>query len=118
MIMTKVYWTLGGRRYADYDEFVRDVSEYNNRIDPDRNEWNPNLVICKGPACIRYEAMWKDEDEFLDVVVESTEKPVAMGWLLFVLHNESVDFFAGDDHCFFEGLHLVESGTYWLHTGS
>lgn len=118
MIMYQVCWPLGGNSYADYDEFICEVTEYNKRIAPDKDEWGPDEVVCNGPLRIQFEAMWKDEDDFLDVLVEGENKPVTMGRLLFSLHNESTGFFEDADHCFFEGLELVEEGTYWLRTGS
>jgi hypothetical protein len=118
MIMTQVCWTLGGNRFSDYSEFIRAVSEYNERIAPDDNEWQPDEVVSDGPIRIQFEAMWKDEDDLLDILVESDIKPVTMGRLLFALHNESAEFFNDTDHCYFEGLQPIEAGTFWLHTGS
>jgi hypothetical protein len=41
-----------------------------------------------------------------------------MGEILFALNNETVDFFKGADHRFFEGLSPVGGMKYKLVTGS
>ena len=118
MLMQNIYWSLGGDQFSSYDEFVEEVRRYNQRVAPDSTTWNPDQIVCTGPVTIVYEALWKDEDNTLEVVVSTAKEPISMGQLLFTLHNESTEFFSGADHCFFEGLEEAKAEILWLRTGS
>ncbi|MDY3562374.1 hypothetical protein R5W23_003840 [Gemmata sp. JC673] len=117
-LMRKVFWTLGRRRYAGYDEFVRAVSEYQAQISPDDNGWVPDAVLAPGPITVTYTAMWKDVDDTLEVPLGEVGRSLSMGRALFELNNATVEFFADADHCFFEGLVPMSTGGYQLRTGS
>jgi hypothetical protein len=116
--MRRVFWTLGRRRYAGYDAFVRAVSEYQAQISPEDNDWAPDAVLAPGPITVTYTAMWKDVDDTLEVPLGEAGRPLSMGRALFELNNATVEFFADADHCFFEGLVPVSPGVYRLRTGS
>lgn len=118
MIMTDVYWLLGTHEYDSYDSFVDDVTEYNQQIAPEENGWDPDKVVCQGPLKITYEALWKDEDPLLEISITNNTAPVTMGELLFVLHNESVDFLFDADSVFFEGFDDEDPHLFVLQTGS
>lgn len=116
--MRKVYWQQGIDKFSSLEDFVAEVELYNQAIAPELTEWNSKQVICTGPITIRYEALWKDEEDLLEVIVSTVEEPITMGQLLFRLHNESVEFFRDTDHCFFEGFEESQPGTLWLCIGS
>ena len=118
MLMTNVFWTLGGKRIAAYDEFIRAVSEYNQKISAAETAWTPNQVVATGPITVVYEAMWKDEDDTIEVKIGEPGKSLTMGEILFALNNETADLFEGADHRFFEGLSPVGGGKYELVVGS
>jgi len=118
MLMQKVYWVLGGETFSSYNDFVQAVTRYNQQIAPDRSEWQPDRVVCQGPARIVYEALWKDEDDLLQVVVSTLAEPITMGQILFALHNQSAAFFQDTDQRFFEGLEAGQDGVLWLQVGS
>jgi hypothetical protein len=118
MLMTNVFWTLGGKRIAAYDEFIRAVSEYNQKISAAKTAWKPSQVVATGPITVVYEAMWKDEDDTIEVKIGEPGKSLTMGEILFALNNETADLFEGADHRFFEGLSPVGGGKYELVVGS
>jgi hypothetical protein len=117
-LMKNVFWTLGRSSYADSEEFIRAVSEYQLAISPEDSEWDPNAVIASGPITVTYTADWKEEDESLEVTLGEAGQPLTMGQALFELNNATVEFFAEVDHCFFEGLEEESPGVYVLCTGS
>lgn len=117
-LMRKVFWTLGRRPYADYDEFVRAVSEYQAQVSPAGSGWLPDAVLAPGPITVTYTAMWKDVDDSLAVPLGEPGRLLTMGRALFELNNATVEFFADADHRFFEGLMPRTPGVYQLSTGS
>jgi hypothetical protein len=117
-LMTRVYWSFGGKVYASYEGFVADVTAYNRAIDPESTAWDPDQVIATGPIKVVYEALWKDEDDTIAVAIGSPGIPLTMGRCLFTLNNATVDFFKDVDTHFFEGLMLIDEGTYELWVGS
>jgi hypothetical protein len=117
-LMERVYWALGEKAYAAYGDFVTAVAEYNNVIAPGENEWTPNRVISANPVKVIYEALWKDEDDTINLDIGTPGIPVTMGQLLFALNNATCDFFRDADTHFFEGLALVNNTTYRLLVGS
>jgi hypothetical protein len=118
MLMKNVFWTLGNDKTSSYDEFVEAVGEYNQSVAPDSTKWDPAQVVCKGPVSVVYVAPWKDEDDRIEMVVSTDERPITMGELLFTVHNESSDFFQDAPRRFFEGLSEMSPGTLKLHVGS
>jgi hypothetical protein len=116
-VMTNVYWLLGRERIPEYDKFVDAVTSYNNEIAPERTEWDPDQVISQEPVRIVFEAMWKDEDDTIDLRVGSPGEPVTMGEVLYTLNNETVEFFALGSN-FFEGLSRGNGDTLHLWIGS
>jgi hypothetical protein len=117
-LMAYVYWVLGKKKYADYDGFIAAVSNYNKKINAAKSEWDPNQEIARGPLTVVYEALWKDEDDTIELDVGQSGQALTMGRLLFTLNNATVDFFADADKRFFEGLALIEGTTYELIVGS
>jgi hypothetical protein len=118
MLMTNVFWSLGGKKFAVYDEFIRVVSEYNQKISAAKTAWKPNHVVASGRITVVYEAMWKDEDDTIEVEIGESGKSLTMGKILFALNNETADFFKDADHRFFEGLSPVGGVKYELVIGS
>lgn len=117
-LMRMVFWTLGRQHYTDYDPFVQSVSQYQDEISPEDSRWEPDAVIAPGPIRVTYTALWKDTDDTLDIPLGEPGRPLTMGRALFELNNATVEFFAGADHCFFEGLTLASPGVYRLNVGS
>jgi len=119
-MMSDVYWALGGKHYPSYEAFVAAVSEHNQAIAAGTSGWDPERVVASEPEIrIVYEAMWKSEDDVLDVLVSARgEGGVTMGEVLYGLHEASVEFFANADHRFFEGLSRIDDTTWRLRTGS
>ena len=118
VLMKRVYWALGEKTYATYEDFVAAVAEYNNVIAPEGNEWNPNQVVSANPIKVMYEALWKDEDDTIDLDIGTPNIPVTMGQILFALNNATCNFFRDADTHFFEGLALINDTTYELMVGS
>lgn len=117
-LMTNVYWVFGKKSYAAYEEFVAAVTAYNKKISATNSRWDPNLEIARGPIKVCYEALWKDEDDTIELVIGKPDTPLTMGQVLFELNNATVEFFQDADRRFFEGLTLIQGVEYELHTGS
>jgi len=109
-IMGRIYWSLGNKKYESYTDFVREVTEYNNDISPGDHEWEPDKIVIDHPKIIvGYEALWKDEDDILEITIEGrNESAITMGEFLFTLTNESVDFFS-ESSFFFEGISRIKN---------
>ncbi len=104
-IMGKVYWSLGTKKYEQISDFIQEVTDYNEDISPGDNEWEPDKVVINQPKIIvGYHALWKDEDDILEITIEAKNKSnITMGELLFSIHNESAVFFS-ESSFFFEGI--------------
>jgi hypothetical protein len=116
--MTNVYWALGSKKYDTYDHFIAAVADHNQLISPENSRWNPDQEVANRPIRVVYEALWKDEDDTIELDVGEPGKPLTMGQLLFTLNNATYDFFQDADKRFFEGLALVKGTTYRLMVGS
>lgn len=117
-LMSGVYWTLGSKKYDAYEAFVAAVAEWNQLINPDQSAWAPEQVITEGPVTVFYQALWKDEDNTIELTIGEPGQPLTMGRLLFKLHNATVAFFADADARYFEGLARVDDKEYELLVGS
>ncbi len=117
-LMGNVCWSLGKKRYDAYDDFIAAVTDYNKQISPRKTGWRPNQVVATGPIRVVYEAMWKNEDDTIDLAVGEPGQGLTMGQLLFTLNNATFDFFKDSDKHFFEGLTLVGDAVYELWIGS
>jgi hypothetical protein len=117
-LMRDVYWKLGGCQTADYEEFVRAVSEYQELIDPEEHGWAPEAVIAPGPITVTYTADWKDEDDTMELHLGEPGQPLTMGRALHELNNATVEFFGDADHIYFEGLVPTAPGVYEISIGS
>ena len=118
MFMNDVYWPLGQRKFDQYDNFVRAVTEHNEHIAPGNNGWQPEREIFSTPITVTYEAGWKDEDDLLELVIGEFGRKLMMGNFLFELNNQSCDFFADADKHFFEGLDPQSQTRFSLIVGS
>ena len=123
-LMQNVFWSLGSAKRKDsYEEFIWEVSGYNNELFESLSKWNPDEVIFDGPQLrIVHLAYSKNADNRLEIIVEAKNgKSITMGEILFSIHNKSVGFFEGVS-AYFEGLTLTTSKdgipTYTLWTGS
>ena len=116
--MTNVYWVLGRTAYHSYDDFVAAVTDYNQKIAPLKSKWSPNQEVAEGSINVVFEALWKDEDDSINVEIGEPDQPLTMGRLLFTLNNATVDFFKDSDQRFFEGLAWVGGTEYELFVGS
>jgi len=117
-LLTDVYWAFGDKKYTTYQAFVAAVTEYNDAMAPGKHGWDPDQVVSLTPIRVVYEAMWKDEDDTINLDVGLAGIPVTMGQLLFALNNATCDFFMDADSHFFEGLDWVSGTTYQLRIGS
>jgi len=117
-LLTGVYWALGDKKYTTYQAFVAAVTEYNSAMAPGKHGWDPDQVVSLTPVKVVYEAMWKDEDDTIDLDIGMAGVPVTMGQLLFALNNATCDFFMDADSRYFEGLDWVSGATYQLRIGS
>ncbi len=117
-LMKNVFWRLGRAEFDDYDEFVAAVTKENSKVRRTKSEWEPDRPISPTPVTVSFRADWKDENDTLEVAVGEPDEPVTMGKLLFALNNASIDFFAGADRHFFEGVTFVSEATYRLDVGS
>lgn len=109
--MPGVYWSFGDKSYDSFEQFVSDVKEYNKTISPD-TPWDPERQV-DGSSKLRvwYEAMWKDDDDVFDIVVEGRNgNPVTDADVLFAIQNGTVKFFDGADAIFFEGISKAGEG--------
>lgn len=118
VIMNRVYWVFGDEVHPAYEDFVAAVTEYNEAIDQEGNEWDPEKIVSTEPIEVIYEALWKDEDDTISLSIGDPGIPVTMGKILFTLNNSTCDFFKEADTCFFEGLAWVSDKTYELMVGS
>jgi hypothetical protein len=117
-LMSNVYWALGQRKYTAYDDFVAAVTEYTKKISPGSSGWDPDKEISEVPITVSYEALWKDEDDTIEVVLGKPGKALTMAEALFTLNNATVEFFKDADHHFFEGLAARRGTDYELLVGS
>ena len=103
--MDNVFWAFGRHSYPLYEEFIKNVTEYNETIAPGEHKWDPDTIIYEGPLTVDYEAMWKNEgdDDSLEIIVSDKVEPISMGCILHTLHQESLSMFEGADDEFFEG---------------
>ena len=118
MLMSDVYWALGQRTFDQYAHFVTAVTEYNNQIAPGKHGWQPDRIISSTPITVAYEASWKDEDDLLELTIGDTGCELSMGTFLFVLNNDTFNFFKGADKHFFEGLSVQCETSFSLLVGS
>ncbi|MCA9974853.1 MAG: hypothetical protein KC413_03860 [Anaerolineales bacterium] len=116
--MKQVYWALGSVVHATYAAFIAEVTQYNNMISPGRHEWNPDQIITTKPIRVVYEALWKDEDDTIDLNIGTPDTPLTMGQILFAINNETYDFFKETSPHYFEGLAFKGGNTYELVIGS
>jgi hypothetical protein len=124
VLMQNVFWSLGSAKRKDsYEEFIAEVSGYNNELFAGLSKWDPDEVIFDGPQLrIVHLAYSRNENNRLEVIVEAKNgKNITMGEALFSIHNKSVGFFEGVS-TYFEGLTLKSNQdgvpTYTLWTGS
>lgn len=117
-MMDNISWSFGGRAYGSLDEFVAAVTARNAHLGPERNGWDPGLVVADGPVRVVFEAMWRSENDLLDLIIGEPGVPLTMATMLLTINNASVDFFKGVDESFFEGLRPVGDGVFALRMGS
>ncbi len=103
IVMKKVYWSFT-KKYTNYDEFITEVTRYNNDLS-EQNKWEPEEVVVNSEGMmVRYGAFWKDEDDEITITIHSNGKSyITMGEILFQLNNGLIDFLGNTD-AFFEGL--------------
>lgn len=118
MLMNDVYWSLGQRKFDQYEHFVAAVTEHNERISPGNHGWQPEREIFPTPMTVTYEARWKDDDDVLELVIGEPGQKLMMGIFLFELNNLSCEFFADADEHFFEGLDPKSQTEFSLIVGS
>lgn len=122
IVMKNVYYSFDHKHHNSYDSFVNEVTTYNDSIDK-AHGWNPDQIVFDKPRIkLVYEAIWKNEDDWLEVIIEGENgNNIKMGEVLFQLNYKSGDFFK-DQETFFEGLQETKSSdgipTYFLLIGS
>jgi hypothetical protein len=116
--MADVYWVFGRTKYVSYDDFIAAVTDYNKKINAKKTRWDPNQEVATSPIKVVYEALWKDEDNTIDLDIGEPGKALTMGHLLFTLNNATCDFFKDADKRFFEGLVTINGTAYALQVGS
>ena len=111
ILMQKVYWVFGRNTYGSYDDFIKEVDDYNNKLSS-KHEWAHNKIAINHCNKIKliYCAMWKSENNILEVVIEGKYKSfITMGEILFKLNNESINFFQETNNIFFGGISKSET---------
>jgi hypothetical protein len=116
-LLRSVYWSFGTTNYTSFDEFSAAVTERNEFISPKGHAWVPGKVVSEGPVRILFEAMWKDEDDVIDMSIGKEGEALTMGQLLYELHQNTRDFW-GKHPGFFEGLSHHSDHTYFLLVGT
>ncbi|MCG8575499.1 MAG: hypothetical protein MI810_11490 [Flavobacteriales bacterium] len=99
-----VYWSFG-TSYDTYENFVKAVDDYNK--DMGESKWNAHQIVSSHKKIkVNFEAIWKDEDDFVEVTIEASDPAgIKMGEILYKINQESLKIFEGADATFFEGLH-------------
>jgi hypothetical protein len=111
----------GRQKYKIFDDFVIAVTDYNNEIYQEigqTSSWNPDEEVSKHSIRVVYTAGWRDEDDTITLEIREENQSLTMGRLLFSLNNATYDLFEDANHCFFEGLELLNNNEYRLKTGS
>ncbi len=114
-LMPEVAWSFfGGELLAEQDVFVARVSAYHEKVGAS-GRWRPSEVAITAPRIrVGYFGVDPDEpDEYADYEVELSStggESFSNGELLFKLHNAVAESLRDADHCYFEGLELVEPG--------
>ena len=122
--MSRVYWSLGSKVYDDYSNFEKIVTDYNQKISKDDHGWNPNeLLTTKNTIKVIFEALWKNEDDYLEVTIHSEDgKGITMGKALFEITNQGFCMFENAGSSFFEGISYLKDHEdipyYQLHRGT
>ena len=114
-LMHEVAWSFfGGELLEEQDDFEAQVSAYHEEVAAS-GSWRPSEVAINVPRIrIKYFGVGPDEpDEYVDYEVEllsADGRSFTNGELLFKLHNAVAGSLRDADHCYFEGLELIEPG--------
>lgn len=114
-LMPEVAWSFfGGEPSGEQDDFEARVSAYQEEVGAS-GSWRPSEVAINAPRLrVRYFGVDPDEpDEYADYEVELLSANGAAftnGELLFKLHNAVAGSLREADHCYFEGLELIDPG--------
>lgn len=120
--MDDVRWSFGELASPSYDDFIAEVRQYQEEIGTG-SPWDPNEVICEGPAIVLYQSFddaSDDGDEYqeFEVTVGSDGAPITSGQMLFELHHKCRERLLEAQYTFFEGLQVLEDGRLELLLGS
>lgn len=117
-LMSNISWVLGRKEYATYEDFIGAVTDYNKKLNAQGSMWDPNHEVAIGPIKVVYEALWKDDDDTIEVEIGETGTKLTMGQILYQLNNATYEFFKDADQRFFEGLAAMKGAEYELLIGS
>jgi hypothetical protein len=123
-LMGRISWSLGFKKYQDYNEFIKEVTERTHQIFGEKTSWDPDKVIdSDNQIVVLFQAFWKDEDDELTITIDSPNgKGISMGQALFEINNQGYWMFENVDKHFFEGISYSEDYEgvphYFLHMGS
>ena len=116
-LMTGVYWRFWGGKYNSQEEFVQNVTNYNQ--DLGKKRWNSDKTILSSPKVSILYSYWDfDIEEEIEEVFEleaNNETGFTAGELLYKVHNQVVDKLETELHQSFEGFLLGENEAHqWL----
>jgi len=108
-IMSDVRWGFYENKYDSFEQFIREVIEYNKDLDL---EWIPDATVLVCQDVIIQYSYWDDD---IKTVIEKDFELIAdnqtdftAGELLFKIHNQVVDRLKNEDFNIFQGLALLK----------
>lgn len=110
MILDKVFWRFGEKKYSNYEAFLKDAKDYNQILAPEQ-DWKPDeKVIDSKSIVIMYEADWRTDDytELIVTIQARDGKALTMGEILYTIQNNSLDFFKDAECSYFQGLEAFD----------
>jgi hypothetical protein len=114
-LMPGVAWSFfGGELFEEQGVFEAAVTAYHEEVGAS-GRWRPTELAVSVPRIrVKYFGVDPDEpDEYADYETELSsagENPFSNSELLFKLHNAVAASLREADHCYFEGLELIEPG--------
>jgi len=108
-LLLDVYWAFRCEPYPTREAFVRAVREYLKDIGGETASWRPKQIVLQaGRVGVCYGANDTQETGRTFELTAENQKHFTMGELLHKIHNSVVNELRSEDHCFFEGLDLVD----------
>lgn len=113
-VLGEIRWRLGRSPCSNPAEFSEEVRQYQIEITGE-DTWRPTACVIPRPRVqILYSVPERGEQVECSVTLESDNGTwFTAAELLFKLHNATAESLRGADHCFFEGLGLLERTEGW-----